>query len=43
MKVTTAELERNSTNRNIRDVCRGVNEFKEGYQPLTWEGVVQFV
>jgi hypothetical protein len=22
-------------NRNIRDLCRGINEFKNGYQPVT--------
>jgi hypothetical protein len=22
-------------NKNIRDLCRGINEFKEGYQPRT--------
>jgi hypothetical protein len=27
------ELETNNKNRNIRDLCRGINEFKKGYQP----------
>jgi hypothetical protein len=29
------ELESNSKNKNIRDVYRGINEFKKGYQPRT--------
>jgi len=27
------ELETNSTNKNIRDLYRGINDFKKGYQP----------
>jgi hypothetical protein len=27
------ELTTNSKNKNIRDLCRGVNEFKKGYPP----------
>jgi hypothetical protein len=27
------ELESNSKNKNIRDLHRGINEFKRGYQP----------
>jgi hypothetical protein len=27
------ELETNNKNKNIRELYRGVNEFKEGYQP----------
>jgi hypothetical protein len=27
------ELEINSKNKNIRDLYRGINEFKRGYQP----------
>jgi hypothetical protein len=27
------ELATNSKNKNIRDLCRGINEFKRGYQP----------
>jgi hypothetical protein len=29
------ELETNSKNRNIRDLCRGINEFKRGCMPGT--------
>jgi C4-type Zn-finger protein len=29
------ELESNSKNKNIRDLCRGITEFKKGYQPMT--------
>jgi hypothetical protein len=29
------ELESNSKNKNIRDLDRGINEFKKGYQPRT--------
>jgi hypothetical protein len=29
------ELEPNSKNKNIRDLYRGINEFKKGYQPRT--------
>jgi hypothetical protein len=29
------ELESNTRNKNIRDLCRGLNEFKKGYQPRT--------
>jgi hypothetical protein len=29
------ELETNSKNKSIRDLCRGINEFKKGYQPRT--------
>jgi hypothetical protein len=27
------ELESNRKNRNVTDLCRGINEFKNGYQP----------
>jgi hypothetical protein len=27
------ELESNNKNKNIRDLYRGINEFKKGYQP----------
>jgi hypothetical protein len=27
------ELETNNKNKNIRDLYRGINEFKKGYQP----------
>jgi hypothetical protein len=29
------ELESNTNNKNIRDLCRGINEFKKDYQPRT--------
>jgi hypothetical protein len=29
------ELESNSKNKNIRDLHRGINKFKNGYQPRT--------
>jgi hypothetical protein len=29
------ELETNSKNKNIRDLYRGINEFKKGYNPRT--------
>jgi hypothetical protein len=29
------ELKTNSKNKNIRDLYRGINEFKKGYQPRT--------
>jgi hypothetical protein len=29
------ELETDSKNKNIRDLYRGINEFKKGYQPRT--------
>jgi hypothetical protein len=29
------ELATNSKNKNIRDLYRGINEFKRGYQPRT--------
>jgi hypothetical protein len=28
------ELENNNKNKNIRDLYRGINEFREGYQPI---------
>jgi hypothetical protein len=33
MKDKINELAMNSKNKNIRDQCRGINEFKRGYQP----------
>jgi hypothetical protein len=30
------ELESDSKNKNIRDLYRGINEFKKSYQPRTW-------
>jgi hypothetical protein len=35
LKAKINELETNSKNRNIRDLYRGINEFKRGYQPRT--------
>jgi hypothetical protein len=29
------ELESNSKNKNTRDLCKGINQFKKGYQPGT--------
>jgi hypothetical protein len=37
MKDRINELESNSKNKNIRDLYRGINEFKKGYQPrIKW-------
>jgi hypothetical protein len=33
LKPKINKLETNSKNKNIRDFCRGINEFKRGYQP----------
>jgi hypothetical protein len=33
LKEKSNELETNSKNKNIRDLCRGINGFKGGYQP----------
>ena len=35
LKAKTAELEINSKIKNIRDLYRGINDFKKGYQPRT--------
>ena len=35
LKAKIEELETNSTIKNIRDLYRGVNDFKNGYQPRT--------
>jgi hypothetical protein len=35
LKVLINELETNSKNKNIRDLYRGINEFKKSYQPRT--------
>jgi hypothetical protein len=32
------ELETNNKNKNIRDLYRGINEFKKGYQPRINKG-----
>jgi hypothetical protein len=33
MKDTIDELETNSKNKSIRDLYRGISDFKKGYQP----------
>jgi len=35
LKAKIEELETNSTTKNIRDLYRGINDFKKGYQPRT--------
>jgi hypothetical protein len=35
LKTKINELETNSKNKNIRDFCKGINDFKKGYQPRT--------
>ena len=35
MKTKIRELETNSKNKNVRDLCRGISEFRKGYQPRT--------
>ena len=35
LKVKIEELETNSKIKNIRDLCRGISDFKKGYQPRT--------
>jgi hypothetical protein len=35
LKYKINELESDSKNKNIRDLCRAKNEFKKGYQPRT--------
>jgi len=35
LKAKFEELETNSKIKNIRDLYRGINDFKEGYQPRT--------
>ena len=35
MKVKIEELENISKNNNVRDLYRGINDFKKGYQPGT--------
>jgi hypothetical protein len=34
-KANINELETNSKKKNISDLCRGISEFKKGYQPRT--------
>ena len=33
MRAKIEELETNSKIKNIRDLCRGISDFKKGYQP----------
>jgi hypothetical protein len=33
LKAKIKEIENNSKVKNIRDLCRGINDFKKGYQP----------
>jgi hypothetical protein len=35
LKDKITEIELKSKNKNIRDLCRGITEFKKGYQPKT--------
>jgi hypothetical protein len=35
LKAEINELETNSKNKSIRDLYRGINDFKKGYQPRT--------
>jgi len=35
LKAKTDKLETNSKIKNIRDLYRGINDFKKGYQPRT--------
>ena len=35
LKAKVKELEINSMIKNIRDLYRGINDFKKGYQPIT--------
>jgi hypothetical protein len=35
LKDKITEIELNSKNKNIRDLYRGITEFKKGYQPKT--------
>jgi hypothetical protein len=36
LKAKINDLETNSTNQNIRDLYRGINYFKQVYQPRTY-------
>jgi C4-type Zn-finger protein len=35
LKAKIEELETNSKIKNVRDLCRSINDFKKGYQPRT--------
>ena len=36
MKAKFNKLEENSKNKNIREMYKGINEFKKGYQPRAY-------
>ena len=36
MKAKVNKLEENSKNKNNRQMCKGINEFKKGYQPRAY-------
>ena len=36
MKTKVNKLEENSKNKNIREMYKGINEFKKGYQPRAY-------
>ena len=36
MKAKVNKLEENSKNKNIREMYKGINEFKNGYQPRAY-------
>jgi hypothetical protein len=36
LKEKSSRFETNSKNENVRDLYRGINEFKRGYQPRTY-------
>ena len=36
MKAKDNKLEENSKNKNIREMYKGINEFKKGYQPRAY-------
>ena len=36
MKAKVNKLEENSKNKNIREIYKGINEFKKGYQPRAY-------
>ena len=36
MKAKVNKLEEDSRNKNIREIYKGINEFKKGYQPRAY-------
>ena len=36
MKAKVSKLEESSKNKNIREIYKGINEFKKGYQPRNY-------